>query len=161
MAFTRKFLIDNGVPEDKVDVILGERQRTLSDYVPKADVQAQIDEAMKTAPQSVNVTESEEYKALQAEYGGYKVKTDLKGKGVKEKFLDDLLGKIDREKELDPQLEKIKETYSEFFETETDPQQQQEPPNKPTFAVPPKGPMPTGDTGKKFGDVWGFAPKKE
>ena len=42
MAFSRKFLMDNGVPEDKVDVIMAERNRTLTDYVPKADVQAQI-----------------------------------------------------------------------------------------------------------------------
>ena len=63
MAFSRKFLLDNGVPEDKVDVILAERNRTLADYVPKSDVQAQIDSAVEKAakdakPPEVNVKES-------------------------------------------------------------------------------------------------------
>lgn len=49
MAFSRKFLLDNGVPEDKVDVILAERNRTLKDYIPQSDVQAQIDAAVESA----------------------------------------------------------------------------------------------------------------
>ena len=59
MAFTRKFLLDNGVPEDKVDVILAERNRTLKDYVLQSDVQAQIDaavaEAQKNTPEPMTV----------------------------------------------------------------------------------------------------------
>ena len=31
MAFTRKFLTDHGVPEDQVDAIMAERNRTLTD----------------------------------------------------------------------------------------------------------------------------------
>ena len=42
MAFTRKFLTDHGVPEDQVDAIMAERNRTLTDYVPKTDVQSQV-----------------------------------------------------------------------------------------------------------------------
>ena len=49
MAFTRKFLAENGVPEDKIDLILAERNRTLKDYTPNADVQAQIDAAIAAA----------------------------------------------------------------------------------------------------------------
>ena len=49
MAFTRKFLTEHGVPEDQIDAIMAERNRTLQDYIPKADVQAQIDEAVKAA----------------------------------------------------------------------------------------------------------------
>ena len=49
MAFTRKFLTDHGVPEDQVDAIMAERNRTLTDYVPKTDVQSQIDAAVATA----------------------------------------------------------------------------------------------------------------
>ena len=71
MAFTRKFLTDHGVPEDQVDAIMAERNRTLTDYVPKTDVQSQIDAAVATArteaAQQVNVEESDAYKALQAE----------------------------------------------------------------------------------------------
>ena len=48
-----------------MDVILAERSRTLNDYIPKADVQTQIDKALeaakKDAPQ-VNVLEAPEYK---------------------------------------------------------------------------------------------------
>ena len=53
MAFSRKFLLDNGVPEDKVDVILAERNRTLNDYVPKTDVQSQIDKAVEEKTKEV------------------------------------------------------------------------------------------------------------
>ena len=65
MAFTRKFLADNGVPEDKIDVILAERNRTLKDYTPNADVQAQIDAAVAAAkPEPGDPTQSEQYIAL-------------------------------------------------------------------------------------------------
>ena len=49
MAFTRKFLTDHGVPEDQVDAIMAERHRPLTDYVPKTDVESQIDAAVATA----------------------------------------------------------------------------------------------------------------
>ena len=38
MAFTRKFLTEHGVSEDQIDAIMAERNRTLTDYVPKSDV---------------------------------------------------------------------------------------------------------------------------
>ena len=49
MSFSKKFLVDNGVPEDKVDVIMAERNRTLTDYVPKSDVDTQIQAALSAA----------------------------------------------------------------------------------------------------------------
>ena len=74
MAFTRKFLTDNGVPEDKVDVILAERNRTLKDYVPQSDVQAQIDAAVKAVhPDPIDVTQTEEYKSLFARTGFFDI----------------------------------------------------------------------------------------
>ena len=67
MAFTRKFLIEHGAPEDQVDAIMAERNRTLQDYIPRADVQAQIDEALKAAkPEPQDPTQSEAYLKLAA-----------------------------------------------------------------------------------------------
>ncbi len=166
MAFTRKALKEMGLSDEHIEKVFTLHGTSMGDYVPKTDIdtikQTAAKEALEAAKINppVKVEESEQYKALHAEYTGFKVKTELKGKGVKDKFLDDLLGKIDREKELDPQLEKLKENYTEYFEVDNSPPPT-EPPNKPTFANPPNGNMPTGDNGKKFGDVWGFVPKKE
>ena len=64
MAFTRKFLTEHGVPEDQVDAIMAERNRTLQDYIPKADVQAQIDEAVKSDDAAELAVAAEAAKAL-------------------------------------------------------------------------------------------------
>ena len=68
MAFTRKFLTDHGVPEDQVDAIMAERNRTLTDYVPKTDVQSKIEAAVATArteaANQVKVEDSDACKAL-------------------------------------------------------------------------------------------------
>ena len=100
MAFTRSFLTNHGVPEDQVDAIMAERNRTLSDYVPKADVQAQIDAAvqaaLKDAPQAVDPTETDAYKALLAENDKLKTFSGEEFSAVKPKFRDYVYGKIDR-----------------------------------------------------------------
>jgi hypothetical protein len=42
MAFTRKFLKEQGVPEDKIDVILAERNRAMNDYILKTEAEEQL-----------------------------------------------------------------------------------------------------------------------
>lgn len=125
------------------------------------DVQKAVDAALAAAPQG-KITESEEYKALQKQFEDFKynseVKTVLKGAKAKDKFLDDIIGKIDREKKIEEQLPIIREKFAEYFDGESnDPA----PANKPVFGTPPAGKLPTGDTGKSFGDAWGFVPKKQ
>lgn len=104
MAFTRKFLTDHGVPEDQVDAIMAERNRTLTDYVPKTDVQSQIDAAVATArteaAQQVNVEESDAYKALQAELNKTRAIGSEDFSTVKPKFREAVYGLLDHESPL-------------------------------------------------------------
>src|SRR5699024_8687024 len=94
MAFTRKFLMDNGVPEDRVDAVMAERNRTLSDYVPKADVQAQIDAALQNrAPD--DPTQSDAYRALAQERDMLRAIQGDNFAEVKPKFREQVFGMLD------------------------------------------------------------------
>lgn len=155
MAFSRKFLLDNGVPEDKVDVILAERNRTLSDYVPKADVQAQIDKALaesKTDPLEIDVKASPEYLELLGQNQKLTAFQTDDFASVKAPYKDIVWGKLDHAEKHKPyaeQIEELKTTMPDLFVN------QEEPP-KPNFGTAPKGAAPTGNAGPSFNDVWGF-----
>lgn len=127
MAFSRKFLIDNGVPEDKVDIIMGERQRTLADYVPKADVQAQIDEALsKHKADPIDPKTTPEYMALVAENSKLKAFQTEEFSVVKDPYRDIVWDKLNHEKDHKPyaeQLTEIKTAMPDLFVV----QEQQEP----------------------------------
>lgn len=155
MAFSRKFLLDNGVPEDKVDVILAERNRTLNDYVPKGDVQAQIDKALaeaKVEPPEINVLETPEYKELLSKSQKLEAFQTDDFKDVKQPYRDIVWGKLDHAEKHAPyneQIEALKGELPDLFTT------QEEPP-KPNFGTAPKGAAPSGNGGPSFNDVWGF-----
>lgn len=161
MAFTRKFLIDNGVPEDNVDAIMAERNRTLTDYIPKADMQAQIDAAVEAAKQTpVDVTASAEYKAVAAERDMLRAIGGADFESVKPKFREQVFGMLDRGEKapaVSDQLTKIRESYEEYFNVK-----QEDPPAepKPAFGAPTQGSAPTGKTGESFGNYWGFVKKQ-
>lgn len=154
MAFTRKFLTDHGVPEDQVDAIMAERNRTLGDYVPKADVQSQIDAAVATArteaAQQVNVEESDAYKALQAELNKTRAIGSEDFSTVKPKFREAVYGLLDHEKPVADQLPAIKEQYEEYFATEDT-----KPTNTPQYSrqAPPPSYEPTTEEDKLVGEL--------
>lgn len=158
MAFTRKFLADHGVPADQIDAIMDERQRTLNDYVPKGDVQAQIEAAVEEAKQKFvapPVTESEEYKALQAQLNMRIAFDGDDYASIKPKFRETVYGMLDHEEGAKPiaeQMSGIREKYEEYFVA-------QEPEKKPQFGGPVEGQMPTGNKGPRFSDSWDFVPK--
>lgn len=162
MAFTRKFLTDHGVPEEQVDAIMAERNRTLGEYVPKADVQAQIDAALSEAaknyqPAQINVADTDEYKALAAELAMTKALGGEDFANVKPKFRETVYKMLDHGEKHKPyaeQLTEVAKEYEEYFiagETE--------PAKKPAFGAATLGEMPKGDKGKSFNDVWGFKTK--
>ena len=159
MAFSRKFLLDHGVPEDQVDAIMAERNRTLNDYVPKSDLQQQIDAAVQKAKEEaaqkpVNVLETEEYKKLEGELAKTKAFTSEDFALVKPKFRDSVWGLLDHDKPVAEQLPKIAEQYEEYFNTPAAPPEPE--PAKPQFGSPDKGGMPRGKTGKSLDELWGF-----
>lgn len=160
MAFTRKFLTDNGVPEDKVDIILAERNRTLKDYVPAADVQAQIDKALaeaKVEPEPVDVLQSPEYLELLGKTQKLEAFQTDDFASVKAPYKDIVWSKLDHAEKHAPyneQIAKLQESLPDLFNTV-----EEEPP-KPAFGTAPKGAAPSGNAGPSFMDQWGFVPKK-
>ncbi len=158
MAFTRIFLTEHGVPEDQIDAIMAERNRTLSDYVPKSDVQAQIDaalaEAQKAAPPA-DVTQAPEYLELLGKTQKLEAFQTEDFAAVKAPYRDIVWGKLDHAEKHKPYAEQLAELQSslpDLFST------QEEPP-KPQFGAQPQGAAPTGQKGPSFNDVWGFGPK--
>jgi hypothetical protein len=158
MAFSRKFLLDNGVPEDKVDVILAERNRTLADYVPKSDVQAQIDKALadnKPEAPEVNVKESPEYLELLGINQKLTAFQTDDFATVKAPYKDIVWSKLDHAEKHKPYAEQITElkgTMPDLFVAE-------EEPAKPSFGTAPKGAAPTGKAEPSFMDSWRFVPQ--
>lgn len=160
MAFSRKFLLDNGVPEDKVDVILAERNRTLNDYVPKTDVQAQIDKAVETAKQQnpqPKIEEAPEYLELLSKTQKLEAFQTDDFKTVKAPYKDIIWGKLDHAEDHKPYGEQIAELAKEMPDLFVVEQSEQ----KPSFGAKPQGAAPTGEAGASFMDNWGFVPKKQ
>ena len=159
MAFTRKFLTEHGVPEDQIDAIMAERNRTLQDYIPRADVQAQIDEAVKAAQKEPeDPTQSEAYLKLLAKTAKLEAFGGDDFKNVKTPYRDIIWEKLDHAEKHKPYAEQLQELQTQLpdlFVTE----KPEEPP-KPQFGAPTDGTMPKGDSAESFGDLWGFVPKK-
>ena len=159
MAFTRKFLTDHGVPEDQVDAIMAERNRTLSDYVPKADVQAQIDAAIEKAAKAapaVDVTQAPEYIELLNKTQKLEAFQGDEFSSVKAPYRDIVWGKLDhaeKHKPYNEQLAELQQSMPDLFKT------LEEAP-KPQFGAQPQGAAPTGNKGPSFMDTWGFTPAK-
>jgi hypothetical protein len=162
--FTRKFLMDHGVPEDQVDAIMAARNQTMNDtlagYVAKADVQKQIDAAVAAVPkpEPIDPKTTDEYQALQRERDMLRAIGGDDFASVKPKFREQVFGMLDRSEKAKPiseQLTGIQEKYEEYFTVK------QETP-KPTFGAPTQGSMPKGDDGAEaqFLKAWGLTPKK-
>lgn len=119
MAFTRKFLTDNGVPEDKIDIIMAERNRTLADYVPKADVQAQIDEALKAhKPDPIDPTTTDEYRQIAQERDMLRTINGDDFQRVKPKFREQVFGMLKRDDgaaSITDQLVELEKGFEEYF----------------------------------------------
>ena len=166
--FTRKqlsaILAEETTPEEKADAIFSLYGRALDDgYVTKAAALAEKEAAVEAAKQNVKlppVQESSEYKALQAEFDGYKAMNNARTSAdfatVKPKFFETVYGMVDKSegaKPVEEQLKGIRENYEEYFA----PAQP-----KPTFGAPTQGSMPKGDDGAEaqFLKAWGLTPKK-
>lgn len=159
MAFTRKFLTEHGVPEDQIDAIMAERNRTLQDYIPKADVQAQIDAAVQAAHvEPEDPTKSEAYLKLAAKAAKLEAFGGDEFKSVKAPYRDIIWEKLDHAEKHKPYAEQITElqtTMPDLFVTV-----KAEEPQKPSFGGPLQGSIPSGKSGPSFADNWDFIPKK-
>ena len=161
MAFTRKALAGLGLNEDMIEKVMTLHGTSMADFIPKSELKSKIDEALieaqKNAP-ALNVKDSDDYKALETEFGNYKKKietsAELKKGGVKDKFIDNVYSLLSDEKPASEQLDAIREQYEEYFTNEPTTQNA-----APQFGASTKGQMPTGKTRMTFEDVWGVKRK--
>lgn len=162
MAFTRKALAALGLDEEKIDKVMTLHGTSMADFVPKSELAAKIEEAktsaLKEAPKP-DAKESDDYKALQAEFDSFKRKvetaSELKKGGVKEKFIDNVFALLTEDKPAAEQLDAIREKYEEYFS----PQEQSQAAASPQFGADTKGQMPSGKTAPSMEDIWGI-PKR-
>ena len=174
--FTCKALADvlNGesTPEEKVYAIYSLYGRAIDDgNVTKAAANAAKQDAMEQAKAEAlqnapkpNILDSEEYKALQANFDAYKTKQEARTSAdyadVKPKFFDAVYDKIDRGENAKPiaeQMQAMRENFAEFF-TPGDPGKEDPKPGKPQFGDDTGGGMPGGEKGNssaaKKASVW-------
>ena len=150
--FTRpelaKIMGDNDLTtEEKTDRIFSMYGQAINDgYMTKTAAREAQESAINAAKaeweknlQTPDVKESEEYKALQAEYTGYKAEQEARAsedyKGVKGKFFHTVYGMIDHSKPVSEQMPGIKEAWPEYFEQETSGGEQ--PKNLPQYSQNP------------------------
>ena len=176
--FTRKELSkiltdENLTPEERADSIFSLYGRALDDgYVTRAAADAARDAAIKTAqeawekehkPPEINIKETEEYKALLADFDGYKTRqtarTSEDFKEVKPKFFDTVYDRIDRAdgaKPVSEQLAEMRKEFEEYFNPA--PQAETPAPKLPQFGAKPEGSMPKGEEGAvaAFNNAWHF-----
>lgn len=165
--FTRKFLMDHGVPEDQVDAIMAARNQTLNDtlsgYVAKADVQKQIDAAVSAVPkpEPIDPKTTDEYLALQRERDMLRAIGGDDFASVKPKFRETVFGMLDRGEKAKPikdQMDEIQKGFEEYFTTATETNKDQ-PRNTPQYSKQPghSGTNPTSEEDKLYqqlADAW-------
>lgn len=162
MAFTRKSLAGLGLTEEMIEKVMTLHGTSMADFIPKSELKTKIEEAVAEAQKNApapNIKDSDDYKALQADFDRYKKKietsSELKKGGVKEKFIDNVYSLLTEDKPASEQLDAIREQYEEYFDTKDVPAQQ----SAPQFGAKVQGQMPSGSKATTFEDVWGI-PKK-
>lgn len=173
--FTRKavgaILADeNLTPDEKQERIFGLYGQALDDgYTSKSAAQAALNAAIEQAKadalkgvEKPNVKESDDYKALQAQFDDYKTmqaaRTSEDFAGVKPKFFETVYGMVDRSDGAKPIAEQLQGIQGKFEEYFTAPKEEQQ--KTPQFGGETRGSAPTGKSGPSFSDTWGFIPKK-
>ena len=161
MAFTRRSLAALGLNEEQVDKVMALHGTSMSDFIPKSELQERIDtalaDAQKTALQSAQIKETDEYKAVAEERDMLRALGGDDFSSVKPKFRETVYKMLERGENAPPipeQLKTVAEKYEEYF-TKPEPAQ----PAAPQFGGEVKGQMPTGKTGTSFMDVWGYDKK--
>lgn len=158
--FKRSILQSKGLNDEQIEYLMTESGRALStDYMPKADLQSQIDnavaEAKKTWEQTpVNVKETDEYKTLSSELARVRAVNSEDFSSVKPKFRETVYGLLDHAegaKAVAEQLTEVKKNYEEYFIPSENPEPQL---GKPQFGAPTTGQMPTGEKKSTLESIW-------
>lgn len=158
--------------DERINRIMSLRGQDLeASYVSKSAAKASQDEAIRQAkeawekdhkPPEINVKETEEYKALQADYDGYKTRQAARisddYKEVKPKFFDMVYDRIDHADGAKPVTEQLADMRKDFEEYFIPAAPQNPAPKLPQFGAKPEGGMPKGEEGAvaAFTKAWGF-----
>lgn len=161
MAFTRKSLAGLGLNEEQIEKVMTLHGTSMSDFIPKSELQGKIDEALadaqKNALQNVKIKETDEYKAVAEERDMLRALGGDDFSSVKPKFRETVYKMLERGENapaISEQLKAVAEKYEEYFTPAN-----QAPPSAPQFGAAVKGKMPSGKTGITFEDVWGIGKK--
>ncbi|MBR1820447.1 MAG: hypothetical protein IJ769_02360 [Clostridia bacterium] len=154
--FDRDFLIGCGLSEDQAETVLAAHDAALAGFVPREEVQRQIDAALAEATKGA---EAGDYEALLAERDMLRAIGGEDFEDVKPKFREQVYALLDRGSRARPvaeQLSAIRERYEEYFISEA------RPARMPRFGGPTHGSMPRGALGAadQFSQAWGFAPRQ-
>lgn len=159
MAFTRKALAGLGLSEDAIEKVMTLHGTSMSDYVPKTEVQTQIKEAVEQAKKELpppDISKNEEYLKVVGERDMLRALSGKEFEGVKPKFRESVYKMLNREEGAEPvekQLEAIAKDYEEYF---AEAPQETKPPQ---FGATVTGSMPKGETKPTFESLWGLDKK--
>lgn len=143
MALTRRMLKELGLEEESIEKILAEHGRVIEGMTTKAQAEEDKKNALdefqkkweKEHPQ-IEVKETDAYKELETKYNNMVFDAQIKSAKVKDKYVDIVKSKISHDEPFEDAIKKVKDEYSEFFESD-------EPAN------PPKGGEPKPTVGAK------------
>lgn len=161
MAFTRKFLLEQGVPEEKIDTILAERNRSMGDYILKSEADENLKKALEEQkPVQIDVKATEEYKALENKISMYSAFDTAEFEVIKKPYREMIWDKLDHSEkhaEYAEQLGGLAEKYPDMFNAPVPPEDEDK---KPQFGSDTAGSIPNGDKAESFGDYWGYKKKQ-
>ena len=179
--FTRKAILsilnaDDMTPEERTEQLFSLYGRAIDDgYITKSAAEAAKNEAViaaqkaQPAPPPINVKDSDDYKALAADFDAYKQRETARRsddfKSVKSKFFETVYDKIDRSDKAKPiaeQLNALKEQFEEYFMPDDQPAKNNNQPPQPQFGTQTQGQLPSGDSSaaNEFAKLWNFGGKK-
>lgn len=162
MAFTRKALAGLGLSEDAIEKVMTLHGTSMSDFVPRSEVQQRINEAVEQAKKELpepDVSKSEEYLKVVGERDMLRALGGKEFESVKPKFRESVYKMLNREEGAEPvekQLESIRKDYEEYFSAGEAPGK---PSGSPQFGAGVSGSMPKGETKPTFESLWGLPTK--
>lgn len=158
--FKRPELEAQGITGNAQDWLMAELNRRLSvNYISKDEAKEQADAAvqaaLKDAPQAVDPTTTDAYKAVAEERDMLRALGGDDFASVKPKFRESVYKQLDRSEgapSVADQLNGIREKYEEYFETDTTPAKPEEP--APRFGAPVTGSMPASAPKSTLENIW-------
>ena len=116
MAFTRKALAGLGLNEEQIEKVMTLHGTSMSDFIPKSELQGEIDKAIadaqENALQNIKVKETDEYKAVAEERDMLRALGGDDFQSVKPKFREAVYRMLDRS-EGAPSVEEQLKTVAE------------------------------------------------